>query len=308
MSTKTVYTNWTQEDDMIENQRRVKHTVEVPAEGVLYSVTEAMLSLRASQTYIDLPGRFKDFPDNEVIAAAIRKAAKEQQSEHQGKVLEALRLMNAAVLTGGYDDLLGSGNYIRGWTTVENEAFGRLLEPAKYTINTVIQRRKQAKYAEDQEQKAVHQAKVRVRKEIEHRHAAVAEQRAASREQQIAQWAETQGSVRLKLQVRQGHDGWPLYLHERLAHEMGPEARLESEAGDWDLVANPTEAQLVKELEVVGYYCGTTFDDTSIRFVPDNEDDGFYYDHPASRDVAIVLRWRPGDSAFDCYTVAVSTK
>jgi hypothetical protein len=59
----------------------------------------------------------------------------------------------------------------------------------------------------------------------------------------IREWAQEYGSSRLKEQIVQGYEGWPLYLHERLAYDF-PGAKLDKKAWDYDMVLNPTEEEL----------------------------------------------------------------
>jgi len=59
----------------------------------------------------------------------------------------------------------------------------------------------------------------------------------------IQEWAQKYGSFRLQEQISQGYEGWPLYLHERLAHDF-PGAALDKAAWDYAMVLNPTEEEL----------------------------------------------------------------
>jgi hypothetical protein len=59
----------------------------------------------------------------------------------------------------------------------------------------------------------------------------------------IKQWADKHGSNRLKEQIAQGYEGWPLYLHERVSQDF-PGAKLDKEAWDYLTVLNPTEEEL----------------------------------------------------------------
>jgi len=59
----------------------------------------------------------------------------------------------------------------------------------------------------------------------------------------IREWARIHGSSRLNEQIVQGYEGWPLYLHERLAFDF-PGAELDKNAWDYDMVLNPTEEEL----------------------------------------------------------------
>jgi hypothetical protein len=59
----------------------------------------------------------------------------------------------------------------------------------------------------------------------------------------IREWAQKHGSPRLKEQIAQGYEGWPLYLHERLAYDF-PNAKLDKNAWDYSMVLNPTEEEL----------------------------------------------------------------
>jgi len=59
----------------------------------------------------------------------------------------------------------------------------------------------------------------------------------------IRKWAQDHGSSRLREQIEQGYEGWPLYLHERLAQDF-PGAKLDKHAWDYDMVLNPTEEEL----------------------------------------------------------------
>ena len=61
----------------------------------------------------------------------------------------------------------------------------------------------------------------------------------------IRYWADTNGSARLKEQIKQGYEGWPLYLHERLARDF-PGAKLDADAWGYGMVLNPTEEELAK--------------------------------------------------------------
>ena len=61
----------------------------------------------------------------------------------------------------------------------------------------------------------------------------------------IRHWAAQYGSIRLKEQVAQGYEGWPLYLHERLAQDF-PAAKLDQEAWSYAMVLNPTEEELAQ--------------------------------------------------------------
>jgi hypothetical protein len=67
----------------------------------------------------------------------------------------------------------------------------------------------------------------------------------------IREWAKEYGSPRLQEQIAQGYEGWPLYLHERLAQDF-PGAKLDMDAWDYDMVLNPTEEELQLTREVAG--------------------------------------------------------
>jgi len=59
----------------------------------------------------------------------------------------------------------------------------------------------------------------------------------------IEKWAFQHGSARLREQIAQGYEGWPLFLHECLEHDF-PGARLDKGAWDYDIVLNPTDEEL----------------------------------------------------------------
>jgi hypothetical protein len=61
----------------------------------------------------------------------------------------------------------------------------------------------------------------------------------------IRDWAPENGSRRLREQVAQGYEGWPLYLHERLALDF-PHAKLDKDAWDYDMVLNPNDEELTR--------------------------------------------------------------
>jgi hypothetical protein len=68
-------------------------------------------------------------------------------------------------------------------------------------------------------------------------------ERIQKKAKEIAQWAKLHGSNRLKEQLAQGYTGWPLFLHECLAHEM-PRACLDVHAEEYAVENDPTEKQL----------------------------------------------------------------
>ena len=79
------------------------------------------------------------------------------------------------------------------------------------------------------------------------------EARQAARDGEISAWAQEFGSERLRLQVEDGYTGWPLYLTERAAHDVGLDGvRPKKEASEWDVLVSPTLEQLLLEREVAG--------------------------------------------------------
>jgi len=80
------------------------------------------------------------------------------------------------------------------------------------------------------------------------------------RDEEIRNWVAYHGSETLKLQLSCGYRGWPLYLHERAAFEIGVPAHLEKDAESWDPVLSPTLEQLQYEMELskmIGVFPGT---------------------------------------------------
>lgn len=70
------------------------------------------------------------------------------------------------------------------------------------------------------------------------------EARAQRKKDYIAAWAAVHGSARLQAQVAAGLDGWPLYLHERLAMDLGPDVELDNDGSDPEPLINPTLGQM----------------------------------------------------------------
>lgn len=71
------------------------------------------------------------------------------------------------------------------------------------------------------------------------------EARAQRRREYIASWAAVHGSERLQAQVAAGMEGWPLYLHERLAADLGEDAELDNDGSDPEPLINPSLEQMV---------------------------------------------------------------
>ena len=67
---------------------------------------------------------------------------------------------------------------------------------------------------------------------------AVEKEAEAQKAAEISDWTASHGSERLRMQLQQGMDGWPLYLHERLEHEI-PGAELDNDGENED-IASPT--------------------------------------------------------------------
>lgn len=61
----------------------------------------------------------------------------------------------------------------------------------------------------------------------------------------IADWAVKYGSARLKEQILQGYEGWPLFLHEKLKQDF-PNAKLDKDAMGYGMVLDPTEEELTR--------------------------------------------------------------
>jgi hypothetical protein len=138
------------------------------------------------------------------------------------------------------------------------------------------------------------------------------EARAQRRREYIAGWAAIQGSARLQAQVAAGMEGWPLYLHERLAADLGPDAELDNDGSDPEPLINPTFEQMVAAADLASRLlaCGQVEKGevairkvtvAKITFAPD-EDDPY----------PVVLTytccdWTPGDpELFEVHSVRVA--
>lgn len=121
------------------------------------------------------------------------------------------------------------------------------------------------------------------------------EDRDAAQHAEIVAWAAAHGSDRLKKQIDLGYDGWPLYLHERIARDFpGMRVALANDQdGDFTSVQDPEELDLEYEIEVRKHL-------KALNMVPDTlisegEDGGTWIR---------VEGYRPG-VAFNLYTLRV---
>lgn len=126
-----------------------------------------------------------------------------------------------------------------------------------------------------------------------------------ARRQYIATWAAEHGSARLKAQLEAGLDGWPLYLHERLAADLGAEVELDNDGGDPEPLINPTIEQMVVAAQLATglQVCGQVPEGqpairaatvSAITFeAEDGDNDGYGAPESETR-VYACATWRPG--------------
>ncbi len=129
----------------------------------------------------------------------------------------------------------------------------------------------------------------------------------AQRAEEIKAWAETCGSARLTEQLRQGGDGWPLYLHERMAADL-PHCELDNDGEHGDVVINPTKDQLAIARQIAAraieleLYADEqeAFEHIEIVRIEFEEDD---MHDPATLVYVTFDGYRPGSEVFETKTI-----
>jgi len=176
--------------------------------------------LEASYDKVCLPYQMRNYYE-EGDVKLIKKIRDRIDVEHE-KIIEAW--LESPKLTANYP-----GDWYIGEFCVSNSF------PKKYRakVLSVINKLRAEKEARDKKQ----ELKAKKEKELEEK----------ERLALITEWSASHGSDRLEMQLEQGYDGWPLYLHERLAHDfkiMGLELNLDEDADEYDELRNPQEEWL----------------------------------------------------------------
>lgn len=345
MSERKIEILWTKTGDGQAHQRKRVLSVKVPfeiqsetfaTEELTPDLVDAVLSLpkdprSVNADRVKMPKPLDDLTNEvvrtqaipllfaEIMAAAREKAEKEDaEKAEQIAVLETFVAggdpadVSSKLVEGGNPDYMGaaSGRYTRtcrlttaGKAVLEghDDLLRRVearVEEANAGIKAVNERKKE-ELAKTRAENEAHYAKEEEAK------AKRAEQRAA----EIKTWAAEHGSKRLQEQIKQGLDGWPLYLHERLEMDF-PRCELDNDGEHGDPLPNPTEDQLsiacmfaarsvelgLCESEEVAF---ERIEIVPIRY-PAPED---YDDEPETRIYATFDGYRPGSEVFATKTI-----
>lgn len=256
MKSYTLNILWTKEGDGQPHQRKRTVSVEVPVEGDITAIQDALLSLPGwtpeasygeSRT-VRLPDSLADdLNDVGILTRIIPQARAEMEAAAREKVeqKEAHHAKRRAKLEAwldsgdpdntpwGVDDKrVGEVRSERHPSYLRNVMHHSLSDKALGWLEGHDDLRQRIEVRlESLNSIAGQQARAKLDAADDERDATRAEQEAKdaakqerddTRAAEIKEWAAEHGSTRLKAQIELGLDGWPLYLHERLTADWTP--------------------------------------------------------------------------------------
>jgi len=283
--TKTVIVNWRKETDDGYPRRRV-FEIKIPVTGETTPLEDEILSLPLNRLDTRVVEPLTGEPSDEICVQAIRGALAEEKSRQEefltrnlfaycegrrsyfnshsakelfeenteGKVSvesdlseearkwlspkmqERVPFLRQTLFNQKVEELIQEGQGVeQGFLFTDQETKDILLAQEKAEAKSQEAKRKAKEEGKSRkaEKEAKKQAQIKVRKA----------------------WAEEHGSPRLKMQLAQGYDGWPLFLHEKLQHDfarLGFTVELDNNGEDTDVI-NPTEGQLFAIEEIADF-------------------------------------------------------
>lgn len=262
MSRIVIEVRYTQVGDASPHQRAIRVEQEIPATAP-GPYTDQILALpglgaRSETITIRLPHPVavaEDITQEEIMLGLVGEALQQERAERLGAAAqrEAEQFAEAQERSEWAQDLLawarsglpatdqlkgiGYGKFVYGdFSGLPNKSgLAEILgEEAAAEVSAAVKdehdRRQRAQEARDAECRAKAEA-------AEAEKAATKERRHA----EISAWAKVHGSKHLQDLLALGRDGWPLYLHERLARDF-PGAELDNDGTDSDCLTPSAEA------------------------------------------------------------------
>jgi hypothetical protein len=214
---------WTHSDDVYPDQRNVVKTVETPFLGQPDKLTELILRYLWGEDYIAktqcggsnsetlvMPEKRSSEPSDADITERITAILAERDAEQKAKSTAAIEAAEQYLTNG------------EGWRATENYIYrNNSMVCEVCDIPRELQERLLAKVAQQEaDEKAVEAAKKAEREEKRRADEAKKAAQEKARDEYIAAWAAEHGSQRLRDQIELKLNGWPLYLHERLAADF----------------------------------------------------------------------------------------
>lgn len=271
---------FTRPGDVRKNTRQKVWKMDLPVTAVTDSIQDLLLTLIPENEYGGLTNSYtytypgeKDFLTNEdlpgivkAINAEIQEKIEESLREEQERKEKEIERKNEQIEKGKVDIRFVSENELplpkrddatfllskrafwngneMGYEFSPFYGFGYIKD--EFSMTDKEWKNFENKVKIDFDQKRERASRLETEKNA--REEAEKAEREKARKEFVANWAETNGSGRLKAQLHMGYDGLTLFYQEKLAKDF-PEldAKLMRDASVFDCVSNPTIEQLAVE-------------------------------------------------------------